>query len=138
MVLVALLLARDSTDELMAKATRLPIGTAAIGASPSLGTMDLPSLWGVLLSVEIRAEQHGQIGRRHRRGIVFPVHPGTGNSKPYADEISLHLGHQYLLTFAASGGPKGQFVSVKLKTELADVDLMTHASAVWVAQSRGQ
>ena len=58
--------------------------------------------------------------------------------KPYFDEISLHLNNQYLLTFAATGGPKGKFVSVKLKTELANVDLMTHASAVWVAPSRGQ
>ena len=58
--------------------------------------------------------------------------------KPYFDEISLHLDNQYLLTFAASGGPKGKFVSVKLKTEVSDVDLMTHASAVWVAPSRGE
>jgi hypothetical protein len=58
--------------------------------------------------------------------------------KPYFDEISLHLNNQYLLTFAATGGSKGKFVSVKLKTEVADVDLMTHASAVWVAPSRGE
>ena len=58
--------------------------------------------------------------------------------KPYFDEINLHLRNQYLLTFAADGGPKGKFVSVKLKTELANVDLMTHASAVWVAPSHGQ
>jgi len=58
--------------------------------------------------------------------------------KPYFDEITLHLSNQYLLTFAASGGSKGKFVSVKLKTEVADVDLMTHASAVWVAPSKGE
>ena len=58
--------------------------------------------------------------------------------KPYFDEINLHLRNQYLLAFATDGGPKGKFVSVKLKTELRDVDLMTHASAVWVAPSRGQ
>ena len=58
--------------------------------------------------------------------------------KPYLDEINLHLKNQYLLTFAADGGRKGKFVSVKLKTELRDVDLMTHASAVWVAPSSGQ
>jgi hypothetical protein len=43
--------------------------------------------------------------------------------KPYFDEISLHLNNQYLLTFVASGGSKGKFVSVKLKTEVPDVDL---------------
>lgn len=58
--------------------------------------------------------------------------------KPYFDEINLHLNNQYLLTFAADGGPKGKFVSVKLKTELPNVDLMTHSSAVWVAPSGGQ
>ena len=58
--------------------------------------------------------------------------------RPYLDEINLHLNNQYLLSFATSGGPKGKFVSVKLKTELPNVDLMTHASAVWVAPSRGQ
>src|SRR5215472_1462305 len=58
--------------------------------------------------------------------------------KPYFDEIALHLNNQYLLTFAASGGSKGKFVSVKLKTELPNVDLMTHASAVWVAHSPGE
>ena len=57
--------------------------------------------------------------------------------KPYFDEINLHLNNQYLLTFAASGGSKGKLVNVKLKTEVADVDLMTHASAVWVAPSKG-
>lgn len=58
--------------------------------------------------------------------------------KPYLDEINLHLRNQYLLTFADDGGSKGKFVSVKLKTELPDVDLMTHASAVWVAPNGGQ
>jgi hypothetical protein len=58
--------------------------------------------------------------------------------KPYLNDISMHLNNQYLLTFGANSGPKGKFVSVKVKTELHDVDLMTHASAVWVAPSGGQ
>lgn len=66
---------------------------------------------------------------------LFTQEPVT--LKPYFDEINLHLNNQYLLTFAADGGSKGRFVSVKLKTELPDVDLMTHASAVWVAPSSG-
>jgi hypothetical protein len=37
--------------------------------------------------------------------------------------------NQYLVTFAASGGSTGKFVSVKLKTEVTDVDLMTYVSA---------
>jgi hypothetical protein len=45
--------------------------------------------------------------------------------KPYLDEISTHLSNQYLLTFAGSGGSKGKFQSVKVKTELPDVEFLT-------------
>jgi hypothetical protein len=45
--------------------------------------------------------------------------------KPYLDEISTHLSNQYLLTFAGSGGNKGKFQSVKVKTELPDVEFLT-------------
>lgn len=51
--------------------------------------------------------------------------------KPYLDEISGHLSNQYLLTFAGSGGPKGKFQSMKVKTELPDVEFMT-PSAVYL------
>jgi hypothetical protein len=51
--------------------------------------------------------------------------------KPYLEEINTHLGNQYLLSFVGSGGPKGKFVSVKVKTELPDVEFMTPAS-VWL------
>jgi hypothetical protein len=44
--------------------------------------------------------------------------------KPYLDEITTHLSNQYLLTFAGSGGSKGKFQSVKVKTELPDVEFM--------------
>ena len=42
--------------------------------------------------------------------------------KPYLDEIGTHLSNQYLLTFAGSGGKKGKFQNVKVKTELPDVE----------------
>src|SRR5271170_203302 len=45
--------------------------------------------------------------------------------KPYLDEISTHLSNQYLLTFAGSGGKKGKFQSIKVKTELPDVEFFT-------------
>jgi len=48
--------------------------------------------------------------------------------KPYLDEINMHLNNQYLLTFAGSGGAKGKFVGMKVKTELPDVEFMTPAS----------
>ena len=59
-------------------------------------------------------------------GLGAPV-----SIKPYLDEISTHLSNQYLLTFAGSGGSKGKFQSVKVKTELPDVEFMT-PSAVFM------
>jgi len=48
--------------------------------------------------------------------------------KPYLDEISTHLSNQYLLTFSGSGGSKGKFQSVKVKTELPDVEFFAPQS----------
>jgi len=48
--------------------------------------------------------------------------------KPYFDEIAQHLNNQYLLTFAASGGAKGKYQSVKVKTELPDVEFLIPAA----------
>jgi hypothetical protein len=48
--------------------------------------------------------------------------------KPYLDELSNHLNNQYLLTFAGSGGSKGKFQSVKVKTELPDVEFFVPSS----------
>lgn len=51
--------------------------------------------------------------------------------KPYLDEIATHLGNQYLLTFVGSGGSKGKFQTVRVKTELPDVEFMA-PSAVFL------
>jgi hypothetical protein len=48
--------------------------------------------------------------------------------KPYLDEITIHLNNQYLLTFAGNGGAKGKFQSVKVKTELKDVEFFIPAA----------
>lgn len=46
--------------------------------------------------------------------------------KAYFDEISTHLGNQYLLTFATSGGgKKGRFERVRVATEVPNVEFMT-------------
>jgi hypothetical protein len=54
--------------------------------------------------------------------------------KPYFDEIAQHLGNQYLLTFAGSGGAKGKYQNMKVKTELKDVEFFT-PSAVYIPPS---
>ena len=48
--------------------------------------------------------------------------------KPYLDEINSHLNNQYLLTFASSGGSKGKYQSMKVKTELSDVEFFMPSS----------
>lgn len=45
--------------------------------------------------------------------------------KPYLDEISNHLGNQYLLTFAGTGGTRGRMQSVRVRTELKDVEFFS-------------
>jgi hypothetical protein len=56
-------------------------------------------------------------------GLQTPV-----SLKPYFDEIGQHLSNQYLLTFAGSGGTKGKYQSVKVKTEVKDVEFFTPAA----------
>ena len=48
--------------------------------------------------------------------------------KPYLDEISVHLNNQYLLTFAGSGGAKGKFQNVKVKSEAKEIEFFTPAA----------
>jgi len=69
-------------------------------------------------------------GETYFLGTSAPV-----SIKPYLDEIRLHLGNQYLLTFAGDSGEKGKFVTMRLKTELQGVQL-SHANNAYVAPSR--
>lgn len=55
--------------------------------------------------------------------------------KPYLDEISGHLNNQYLLTFAGTGGPKGKYQRVKVKTEIKEVEFFIPAD-VFVPPSK--
>jgi hypothetical protein len=48
--------------------------------------------------------------------------------KPYLDEISVHLNNQYLLTFAGNGGAKGKYQSMKVKTQLKEVEFFAPAA----------
>jgi hypothetical protein len=65
------------------------------------------------------SELSGETGAEsYYLGSSMPV-----SLRPYFDEIGLHLSNQYLLTFAGSGGPKGKYQSVKVKTEVAGVEI---------------
>jgi len=69
-------------------------------------------------------------GETYFLGTSAPV-----SIKPYLDEIQLHLGNQYLLTFAGDSGEKGKFVTMRLKTELQGVQL-SHANNAYIVPSR--
>ncbi len=69
-------------------------------------------------------------GESYYLGSSAPV-----SIKPYLDEITQHLSNQYLLTFAGSGGTKGRYQPVKLKTELKDVEFFA-PSAVYLPPSK--
>jgi len=47
--------------------------------------------------------------------------------KPYFDEIQRHLENQYLLSFVGDGGNKGKFETVRVTTEVPNVQVMTPA-----------
>ncbi len=49
--------------------------------------------------------------------------------KPYFDELAMHLNNQYLLTFAGSGGSKGKYQGVKVKSGVPEVEFLVPASA---------
>jgi len=55
--------------------------------------------------------------------------------KPYLDEIAQHLSNQYLLTFSGSGGSKGKYQGVKVKTELPEVEFLV-PSAVFLPPAK--
>jgi hypothetical protein len=55
--------------------------------------------------------------------------------KPYFDEIGEHLSNQYLLSFAGSGGSKGKYQRVNVKTELKDLEFFT-PSAVYLPPTK--
>jgi VWFA-related protein len=185
--------AQDFTPnhELAAKALRIPMGVAALGSSPYLGTNDLLKRWPetgprrsvVLITSGIdffRGAGWGMfypdldplISRAERQNtniwtIYYPSASHRGHSfglsntaqnnldklsvstggesyflgtgtpvsiKPYLDEIANHLNNQYMLSFAGTGGAKGKFQNVKVKTELKDVEFFTPA-AVFIPPS---
>jgi hypothetical protein len=72
-------------------------------------------------NLEKLAEESG--GESYYLGASAPV-----SLKPYFDEIGRHFNNQYLLTFAGTGGPKGKFQSIKLKTEIKDVEFFYPSS----------
>jgi hypothetical protein len=55
--------------------------------------------------------------------------------KPYLDELATHLRNQYLLSFKASGGPKGRFQRVKVATELPGVQFL-HAPQAFLPPAK--
>jgi len=72
----------------------------------------------------------GSGGESYYLGVTAPV-----SLKPYFDEISQHLSNQYLLSFAGSGGAKGKYQSIKIKTEIKEVEFF-YPSSVFIPPSK--
>jgi hypothetical protein len=69
-------------------------------------------------------------GESYYLGVGAPV-----SFKPYLEELQLHLGNQYLLTFVGDGGPKGKLVRLQIKTELPNVEF-SHADNAFTSPSQ--
>jgi hypothetical protein len=54
--------------------------------------------------------------------------------KPFLDELAAHLSNQYLLTFKASGGPKGRFERARVTTELPNLEFFAAPQVFLPAQ----
>jgi len=80
--------------------------------------------WGQMYLAEI-AERTG--GEAYYIGMTGP----PVSFAPYLKDFAERLNNQYLLTFAARPGKKAGLRSVKVRTELPDVELVA-ADSVWV------
>jgi hypothetical protein len=69
-------------------------------------------------------------GNSFYMGFMAPV-----TFKPYLDELQTYLNNQYLLTFSGEGGPKGKFVTPRLKSNLGSVDFM-YANQAYIPPSK--
>ena len=82
-------------------------------------------------SVMIAQDNLGKLSEDTGAELFYLGPAAPVSLKPYLDEIAQHLSNQYLLTFAASGGAKGKYQSVKVKTGLPDVQFLV-PSAVFL------
>ncbi len=123
--------AGDSLDPYLAAAIddaqRAGIAISAIytpGAG-HIGHDHWQTYWGQLHLAQIADETGGE-----SYGIGFNGPPVS--FAPYLDDVTRRMSHQFLLTFLAKVPKKAGLQSVKLRTEVPNVDLVS-AGKVWVA-----
>jgi hypothetical protein len=143
-----------------AKVVRLPLGSAGGGASPYFSLQDLIKRWPeanerreVLMITDgvdrywgnkSRAGGRGGFGRLNwGQNYLSQIGDGSGaeayylgngapvSFRPYLDDLSDKLNHQYLLTFQAKPEKKAGLQGVKVTTEVPNAQLL-HASQVYV------
>ena len=149
----------NNDHSLSAKALRIPMGSVGAYGSAYLSLLDLMKRWPA--SGDRRSILLISSGIDYFRGGFGPKSPDLDSTsgqwnlseladetgaesyylglgapvsfKPYLDEIQTHLGNQYLLGFAAGAavGKKGKFQSVRVNTELDNVEFM-HANQVFL------
>jgi hypothetical protein len=69
-------------------------------------------------------------GESYYMGMGSPV-----SFKPYLDDLTMKLNHQYRITFLAKAENKAQLTPIKLHTEVPNADL-AYPSRVWVAAGK--
>ncbi len=69
-------------------------------------------------------------GESYFLGLQTPV-----SFQPYLDQLQNVLNNQYLLSFSAKPGKKGQLQNITINTEVAGIDLGS-ADSVWVPAAR--
>lgn len=114
-------------DEAISNAQRAGILVSAI-YTPGVGHFGHSywrTYWGQLYLAQL-AEMTG--GEAYYIGFNGPPVSFT----PYLDDLAHRLGHQYFLTFLAKPPKKAGWQTVKLRTEVPKVDLVS-AGRVWVS-----
>ena len=114
-------------DEAISNAQRAGILVSAI-YTPGVGHFGHSywrTYWGQLYLAEL-ADRTG--GEAYYIGFNGP----PVSFSPYLDDVAHRLGHQYFLTFLAKPPKKAGWQTVKLRTEVPKVDLVS-AGRVWVS-----
>jgi hypothetical protein len=122
---------RDMDDPYLAKAVDdaqhagVVVSAIYTPGSGHFGHSYWQTYWGQLYLSQIADQTGGEA-----YGIGFNGAPVS--FAPYLEDFTRRLGHQYFLTFLAKPPKKAGWQSVKLRTEVSSVDLVS-ADKVWVS-----
>jgi hypothetical protein len=121
----------DSQDPYLATAideaqrAGIPVSAIYTPGAGHLGHDHWQTYWGQLHLAQLADETGGE-----SYGVGFNGPPVSFD--PYLEDLTRRMSHQFLLSFLAKAPKKSGLQSVKLRTEVPNVDLVS-AGKVWVA-----